>query len=106
MLNIMKQKNQREEEEKKKIEEEEKATGVIVGKKKAPGEIRLKKEILELDLPTHAKVLFPDETNIMKFEVKVDLTREDCLWKGANYKFTVNVPHNYPHEPPKCHCDT
>ena len=25
---------------------------------------------------------------------------------GGKYKFTVVVPKNYPHEPPKCHCET
>lgn len=42
----------------------------------------------------------------MKFELFVDLTKEECLWKGAKYKFTVTVAANYPHEPPKCHCET
>jgi len=60
----------------------------------------------EIDLPKHAEMKFPDETNIMKFEVMVDLSKEDCNWKGAKYKFSVTVPHNYPYEPPKCHCDT
>ena len=49
---------------------------------------------------------FPDSSNIMQFEVFVDLTKEQCLWKGARYKFTVVVSPNYPHDPPKCHCDT
>jgi ubiquitin-conjugating enzyme E2 M len=62
--------------------------------------------VTELDLPAHAEIHFPEEANIMKFEVFVDLTREECLWKGAKYKFTVIVPPNYPHEPPKCHCET
>ena len=51
-------------------------------------------------------MVFPDENNIMKFEVYVNLAREECMWKGAQYKFTVTVPPNYPHDPPKCHCDT
>jgi ubiquitin-conjugating enzyme E2 M len=42
----------------------------------------------------------------MKFNLKVDLTKEECLWKGATYHFTVTVPNNYPHDPPKVHCDT
>ena len=75
-------------------------------KKRAPGEIRLKKELLELDLPNHAKVIMPDETNIMQFNVKVDLTKEECLWRGAKYDFTITVPPNYSHDPPKVHCDT
>jgi len=29
--------------------------------KKSPGELRLKKEIAELDLPNHAEISFPDE---------------------------------------------
>jgi len=58
-------------------------------KKKSPGELRLKKEVAELDLPSHAEVRFPDDSNIMFFEVMVDLTKEECLWKGAKYKFTV-----------------
>ena len=106
MLKILKKKNDREEEEKKKAEEDAAAGGQPVGKKKVPGEIRLKKELLEIDLPSHARINYPDENNIMKFEVLVDLTREDCLWKGAKYKFTVTVPPNYSHDPPKCHCDT
>lgn len=42
----------------------------------------------------------------MKFEVMVDLTKEECLWRGARYRFTVNVSSSYPHEAPKCHCET
>ena len=46
------------------------------------------------------------EEGIMKFEVMVDLAKEECLWKGAKYKFSVFVSANYPHEPPKCQCET
>ena len=42
----------------------------------------------------------------MKFEVFVDLTKEACYWKGGKYKFTITVPPTYPHDAPKCHCDT
>lgn len=107
MLKIFNRKTERDKEEEKKEEEAAQTTGQVpLKQKKSPGELRLKKEIAELDLPSHAQVYFPDNANIMKFEVLVDLTRENCLWKGAKYKFTVNVPNNYPHEPPKCHCET
>lgn len=66
----------------------------------------MQKEVGELDLPSHAEVNFPDPNNIMKFELFVDLSKEECLWKGARYKFTVTVPNNYPHDAPKCHCET
>jgi ubiquitin-conjugating enzyme E2 M len=81
------------------------ATGPVKTKK-SPGELRLRKEITELDLPNHAEIRFPDDNNIMVSELYVDLTKEECLWKGAKYRFTINVPPNYPHDPPKCHCDT
>jgi ubiquitin-conjugating enzyme E2 M len=43
----------------------------------------------------------------MKFELFVNLQEEQSsLWAGGKYKFTVNVPNSYPHEAPKCHCDT
>ena len=88
MLKILKKQTDRdkqaEEEAAKKQEEEEKkaaAGGVpsdqpVVKVKKSPGELRLKKDLAELDLPAHASVNFPDKDQIMKFEVFVDLTKE------------------------------
>ena len=63
-------------------------------------------EIPEIDLPDHAKVHFPDLKNILEFKVQIDLTKEDCLWKGGIYDFTVTIPKTYPHSAPKAHCDT
>ena len=42
----------------------------------------------------------------MKFDVIIDLTDEECYWKGGKYKFSVVVPLTYPYEAPKPHCDT
>ena len=106
MLKIMQRKTERDKEEEKKVEENKEGQAQPVTKKRSPGELRLKKEITELDLPAHAHVKFPDPNNIMFFEVDVDLTKEECLWKGAQYKFTVTVSPNYPHDAPKCHCET
>jgi ubiquitin-conjugating enzyme E2 M len=106
MLKLFNRKTERDQEEDKKQEESLVNGTATIVKKKSPGELRLKKEVAELDLPVHAEVRFPDDTNIMFFEVMVDLTKEECLWKGAKYKFTVTVSPNYPHEPPKCHCET
>ena len=77
MLKLFNRKTERDKEEEKKGEEEAKANGdAPIKQKKSPGELRLKKEIAELDLPSHAQVYFPDDTNIMRFEVIVDLTKE------------------------------
>ncbi len=73
MMKILGKKNAREEqakkeeEEKQKLDEETKgdgATGEVQPTapkvKKAAGEIRLRKDLQELDLPSHAAINFPD----------------------------------------------
>ena len=112
MINLFSRQNKREEEEKKARAQDEEMKGdegttqAPAKTKRSPGLIRLQKEVGELDLPRHVEITFPDPDNIMKFHAKVDLSKEDCLWKGATYHFTVTVPPNYPHDPPKAHCDT
>lgn len=86
------------EEIKDKPEEEKKV-------KTSPAEIRWRKEIPELDLPDHAEINL-DEENIMKFSVTVDLKKEETLWKGGKYTFSIEIPKTYPHKPPKVRCDT
>ena len=73
---------------------------------KSAADLRLEKDFKELDLPTNVtlKVLNPPDLKL--FELYYDLTKEDCLWKGGKYKFTVTVDNDYPHKPPKVHCDT
>ena len=55
MLKLFNRKTERDKEEDRKDEEEKKVQGSVICKqKKSPGELRLKKEIAELDLPSHA----------------------------------------------------
>ena len=86
--------------------EDEENKGEEVKKKTSPAEIRWRKEIPDLDLPDHASVDFPDEADIMNFNVTVDLKKEEWLWKGGKYVFSINIPKTYPHKPPKVHWDT
>ena len=99
MLLLGKKKGKRDEEEEKKEGKEKKI-------KTSPSEIRWRKEIGELDLPDHAEVDFPDENDISNFNVTVDLSKEDCIWEGGIYKFSINIPKQYPHKPPKVRCET
>jgi ubiquitin-conjugating enzyme E2 M len=34
------------------------------------------------------------------------ITPGDGLYKGAQFKFSINLTNAYPYEPPKVHCDT
>ena len=104
LKNKGKRKEQAEEEKK-----EAEANGEVIEKKvkQSPGELRLQKELADLDAPSHATVTFPDPKNIMSMHLVVNLKNEDsCYWKGGIYKFSIDVPASYPHDPPKCMCIT
>mmetsp|Transcript_21053 Transcript_21053/g.32281 ORF Transcript_21053/g.32281 Transcript_21053/m.32281 type:complete len:198 (-) Transcript_21053:377-970(-) len=73
-------------------------------KRKTPGEIRIQKDIAELDGGDVAIIKFPNPNDLTKFNVIV--TPDTGFWKGATYHFTFTIPPMYPHEPPKVHCDT
>lgn len=51
-----------------------------------------------------ADIDFPDTNDIMRFNVRISPT--DGLYKGAAFHFAVEVPNNYPYDPPKVTCTT
>eukprot|EP01121_Diplochlamys_sp_Union-15-3_P019165 TRINITY_DN715_c0_g1_i1.p1 TRINITY_DN715_c0_g1~~TRINITY_DN715_c0_g1_i1.p1 ORF type:complete len:236 (+),score=59.02 TRINITY_DN715_c0_g1_i1:83-790(+) len=69
-------------------------------------ELRAQKDLNELDLSATPGVepKFPDENNIMNFNVFV--TPTDGLYKGATFEFNLIVPTSYPYDPPKAVCKT
>lgn len=73
-------------------------------KKKQPGEIRMQKEMDELEMPPQCKMSFPDKDNIMQFHIAI--TPEEGFWRGATYNFIFNIQALYPHEAPKVKCET
>lgn len=52
--------------------------------------------------PNTVKVRFPDPGNILYFEV--DISPDECYWKGGVISFTVQVEEEYPMKPPKVLC--
>ena len=79
----------REEEEKKKLEEQglttEEAKAAV--SRRPPGEIRIKKDLNDLDLPPHIAFMQPEPSNFMIYRILVDLSGEgaDCFWRGGKY---------------------
>ncbi|CAM9126797.1 unnamed protein product [Choristocarpus tenellus] len=73
------------------------------GTRKTPGEIRIQKDIAELDGGSVAEITFPNPNNLTTFQVEV--TPDSGFWKGASYIFTFTVPALYPHDPPKASSD-
>ena len=54
------------------------------GPKQQPGEIRLQKELEELDLPSQVRLSFPDESKKMTF--CLDVKPEEGYWKDASFR--------------------
>jgi ubiquitin-conjugating enzyme E2 M len=74
------------------------------GKKRTPGEIRIQKDIAELDAGNAAKIDFPNPNDLTHFIVTI---RPDTgFWAGARYSFNFNIHPEYPHKPPKVLCQT
>ncbi|KAL4435638.1 hypothetical protein ABPG77_002601 [Micractinium sp. CCAP 211/92] len=73
--------------------------------KTTAGELRVQKDISELDLPKSVSIRFPDGNDkIMNFEVT--LKPDEGLYKGGAFLFSFAVPSGYPHDPPKVKCLT
>ena len=98
----------------KAAEEELKAEGSAAGasgaaaaaggkKKTSPAEIRVRKDMQDLDLPPMCTLTEIDPTN---FEVLIDLKDMESIWKGGKYKFQISIPKEYPIKPPKTKLET
>merc|ERR1712113_380032 len=77
-------------------------TGV---KKQTAGELRITKDISELELPKNVSITFPKgKDQLMDFEVSIK--PEENYYRGGTFVFTFAVPPTYPHDPPKVKCKT
>ena len=72
-------------------------------KKTSPAELRLRKDLQEMDLPPQATL---SEAGTLKLEMEIDLKDVQSIWQGGKYKFTLDVPSDYPIKPPKAKLET
>lgn len=68
------------------------------------GHIRVQKDVNELDIPPSIEVKFPKTDDLMHFNLS--LSPEEGYYKTGTFSFTVAVPEDYPHKPPKVKCNT
>ncbi|KAF4573212.1 NEDD8-conjugating protein ubc12 [Pleurotus pulmonarius] len=76
-----------------------------VAKKKpktSAAQIRVQKDLTELDLPDTMKTHFPDPNDLLNFTLTI--TPDDGMYKGGSFIFSFAINTNYPHEPPKVKC--
>merc|ERR1739847_156478 len=75
------------------------------GKKRATAaQIRITKDINELELPKTCKTVFPDPDDLLNFRLVI--SPDEGFYRGGKFVFTFKINPNYPHEPPKVKCAT
>ena len=72
------------------------------GRRLRPGEIRVQKDVSELDGGDCVTPNFPNLNDLMNFEVVIN--PDKGFWAGYVYNFSFAIPDMYPHEPPKVRC--
>jgi len=81
-----------------------KQSGESASKRANAAELRAQKDIAEMSPPTGCKVEFKDPNDIMNFTLYI--IPNDGMYIGATFTFSIIIPHSYPYDPPKVHCDT
>jgi ubiquitin-conjugating enzyme E2 M len=76
-------------------------SGVV---KKNSGQLRISKDVSELDAPPSIAVSFPNPDDLMN--ISLALAPQDGFYAAGIFHFTVSIPEDYPHSPPKVHCNT
>ena len=69
-----------------------------------PGQLRMERELAELELPSCCKLEFPDKHNLLSFVVSI--VPDEGYWRGAQFRFPFTIKPMYPHEAPKVKCET
>jgi len=110
---ILKRQNSKELAEKRKQKSKEsvfslRKSGGVKGKdkkkKQNAAELRVQKDLSEMDPIPGTRLDFPDPNNVMTFQLFI--TPTDGLYRSAEFKFTITIPTTYPYDPPKAQCDT
>lgn len=70
--------------------------------KTSAAQIRVQKDLTELDLPPTMKTDFPDPTDLLNFTLTI--TPDEGMYRGGAFSFSFTINTNYPHEPPKVKC--
>ncbi|KAK4752366.1 hypothetical protein SAY87_021164 [Trapa incisa] len=84
---------------------EKQRENVSNAKKQTAAELRLHKDISELNLPKSCSITFPDgKDDLMNFEVLI--RPDEGYYAGGKFLFSFQVSPHYPHEAPKVKCKT
>ncbi|CAK9224793.1 hypothetical protein BDL97_04G101000 [Sphagnum fallax] len=83
----------------------ESANGRVPIKKQSAGELRLQKDISELNLAKTTSISFPNgKDNLLNFEITI--RPDEGYYQGGTFVFSFQISQVYPHEAPKVKCKT
>jgi len=70
--------------------------------KTSAAQIRVQKDLTELDLPSTMKTHFADPADLLNFTLTI--TPDEGMYKDGAFTFSFAINTNYPHDPPKVKC--
>jgi len=70
--------------------------------KTSAAQIRVQKDLTELDLPSTMKTHFADPADLLNFTLTI--TPDEGMYRGGAFTFSFAINTNYPHDPPKVKC--
>ncbi|KAE8244298.1 hypothetical protein A4X13_0g6692 [Tilletia indica] len=70
--------------------------------KTTPAQLRVQKDLTELELPATMKTEFPDPADVLNFSLIIE--PDEGMYKNGSFRFTFAINSNYPHDPPKVKC--
>jgi len=73
-------------------------------KKASAAQLRITKDINELELPKTCKTEFPDPDDLLSF--KLIIFPDEGFYRNGQFTFSFKIGAAYPHEPPKVKCET
>merc|ERR1712179_780049 len=73
-------------------------------KKASAAQLRITKDINELELPKTCKTEFPDPDDLLSF--KLVIYPDEGFYRHGQFTFSFKIGAAYPHEPPKVKCET
>ncbi|KAH8120078.1 ubiquitin-conjugating enzyme/RWD-like protein [Phellopilus nigrolimitatus] len=83
--------------------QKEKRKGGPKTAKVTSAQLRVQKDVSELgDFGGTIKAVWPDPENLQHFTLEI--TPDEGMYQGGTFKFTFDIPDNYPHKEPKVKC--
>ncbi|XP_055345648.1 NEDD8-conjugating enzyme Ubc12-like [Paramacrobiotus metropolitanus] len=71
-------------------------------KKTTAAQLRITKDISDLQLPKTLKVEFPDKDDLQN--IQLTICPDEGIYRNGKFTFSIKISNGYPHEPPKVKC--